>query len=430
MLPFFASGIAAGIHTAWLERVHVGATGADWDFSLLERVLIAGRALCHYVAKLVWPENLMFSYPRWTVDASQWWSYFFVFAVCFALFAAWRGRHRRRGPLVALLFFAGTLFPALGFIDLYPMRFSFVADHFQYLASLGIIVPIAAGVAEAGRWIENTRSGPIRWAAFGGVVSAVAVLAGLTFQQTRIYRDEDTLWRDTLHKNPASWMAHNNLGQLHGAREEYELALKHFQRAIELNPSDYLAETNVAEALNRLGRYEEAVVHLQHVIEVEPALADAHFFLWVALRQLGRLEEAARHLRREAALKQSFDVHFRAAQLLNRAGRPRDALAELALASKFRPDDPAIAVARGNIQMAVGNTQKALVAYREALALQPDSRAARIQLGRAFEQLGDPARAEQEYARAVRNDPHDEGARANLERVRALRAAEPPESAQ
>jgi len=152
LLPWFALGAAAGLFTAWVERKFVLAEGPDFALTLLQRFLIAGRAVWFYLGKLVWPANLMFFYPRWHVDSAQWWQYLFPLAALAAL-AALTGlcllAPKRRGPLAGALIFAGTLFPALGFFNVYPFIYSFVADHFQYAASLGIIVPVAAGLASA-----------------------------------------------------------------------------------------------------------------------------------------------------------------------------------------------------------------------------------------------------------------------------------------
>ena len=70
LLPFFAFGIIGGAVTSWVERTHIGAAGAAFDLSLIERALIAGRAIWFYLAKLVWPANLVFVYPRWNIDSS------------------------------------------------------------------------------------------------------------------------------------------------------------------------------------------------------------------------------------------------------------------------------------------------------------------------------------------------------------------------
>ena len=145
-----ADGLGAGLGllTAWCEKHLILAKGSDWDFSFLDRCLIAGRALWFYPRKLLWPADVTFIYPRWQIDTAVWWQWLFPLGGL-ALVAVLLMLLRRvgRGPLVAVLIFAGTLFPALGFIDTYPMLFSFVADHFQYLASIALIVLAASAAA-------------------------------------------------------------------------------------------------------------------------------------------------------------------------------------------------------------------------------------------------------------------------------------------
>ena len=147
LMPFFLAGVAGGIATAWIERTQIGAEGAEFELNLIERGLIAGRAFWFYLAKIVWPLNLMFNYPRWGISAREWWQYLYPLAAIGLFAGLWFLRGRTRAPLAAMLFFAGTLFPALGFLNVYPFRYSFVADHFQYLASISVLALLAAGVS-------------------------------------------------------------------------------------------------------------------------------------------------------------------------------------------------------------------------------------------------------------------------------------------
>ena len=133
--------------TAWVERKLIGAEGVDFELTLLERGLVAGRVIWFYLSKLVWPANLVFFYPRWDINPKEWWQWLFPIATLGTFAGLWAMRRRWRGPLAAWLLFVGTLVPVLGFLNVYPFIFSFVADHFQYLASLGIIVPVSAGIA-------------------------------------------------------------------------------------------------------------------------------------------------------------------------------------------------------------------------------------------------------------------------------------------
>ena len=150
LLPWFGLSAATGAVTALMERTYIGANGSAFELSLAGRFLVAGRAAWFYLGKILWPADLISIYPRWVVDASAPWQYAFPalgFAALAVLFAL---RGRSRGPLAAGLLFVGTLFPALGFINVYPFVFSYVADHFQYLAAAGMISSLAAALTLAG----------------------------------------------------------------------------------------------------------------------------------------------------------------------------------------------------------------------------------------------------------------------------------------
>ena len=157
LAPWFVFAVVAGLYTAWFERAVIGARGEEFGLTLLQRCVLAGRVIWFYLGKLVWPDNLMFIYPRWTIDSRDWRQYLFLFGGVALAAGLWAFRRRTRGPLAGFLFFTGTLLPVLGFFDVYPFRFSYVADHFQYLASTGIIVPFAAAAALAARRVGINR---------------------------------------------------------------------------------------------------------------------------------------------------------------------------------------------------------------------------------------------------------------------------------
>ena len=243
LAPFFALGITFGIITAVLERSHVGAIGEEFQLSVIQRCLIAGRVPWFYMSKLLWPAKLAFTYPRWSVDAAVLWQYIFPAATIGAVIVLWFGRRRiGKGPLVAVLFFIGTLFPALGFFNVYPFRFSFVADHFQYLASIGpITLAAAAGYVLWRRLDEDTKS--VAAICLAGVL---AVFVAISARQCRAYTNLETLWRDTINKNPKAWLAQNNLGTLLTRKGELNEALEHYRAAVDINP-------RYVEAVNNLG---------------------------------------------------------------------------------------------------------------------------------------------------------------------------------
>ena len=209
LAPWFGLGILSGLVTRWMEQ-RAGAHGAYWELSFVQRCLVAGRALWFYAGKLFWPRQFTFVYPRWEIDARAAWQYTFPLAALVVLAALWLLRSRiGRGPLAAVLCFAGTLVPALGFFDVYPFRYSFVADHFQYLACIGLITLTTSAVTVIGRRITDEGR---RFDGTSAAAALLLILGATTWSQAHIYQNEEILWRDTLAKNPDASIAHNNLG--------------------------------------------------------------------------------------------------------------------------------------------------------------------------------------------------------------------------
>ena len=304
LIPLFALGATLGFLTTWMEKHHVGARGTEWTLTFLDRWLVAGRALWFYASKLFWPRKLTFIYPRWDIDAGVCWQYLFPFAALAALMALWLLRRRiGRGPLAGALFFAGTLAPALGFFDIYPFRYSFVADHFQYLACIGpIVLAVSAGA------VIYMRSGPwgkgLGMLALGGVLT---MLGMSTWRQGAIYKDPETLWRDTLDKNPGAWMAHNNWGTALASQGKVEEAIAEYKKAVEGKPDFRQAHFNLGRVLVTQQRYREGIEQLlQTLTPVDESTPAYLYALGAAYGRAGDRQKALDYLkqaRTEAAAR-------------------------------------------------------------------------------------------------------------------------------
>jgi tetratricopeptide (TPR) repeat protein len=320
------SGAVMGRLTSFLERFQVGAMGAEWDLSLVERSLIAGRAWWFYLCKLVWPAKLAFIYPRWEIDAGAAWQYLYPAAALVALGVLLLLRKKTGwGPLLAMACYTVTISPALGFFDIYPMRYSFVADHFQYLASIG---PIA--LAAALLWKIPP---PPRRAAAAAVLAACTVL---TFLQCRAYDDLETLWRHTVERYDRSWMAHYNLGKLLAVRGDLEQAKGHYERALETKPDHIKSSVELANLLADQGDYPAAIELYLGSLAIDPDHALTHYNLALALEQTGRPEEALRHYRHATRIDPGLAAaHNNMAIILYNQGDYHGAARELELAKRY-----------------------------------------------------------------------------------------------
>jgi protein O-mannosyl-transferase len=382
-----------------LERHHVGAMGKEWGFTLLDRCLIAGRALWFYAGKLVWPAKLTFIYPRWEISAAVWWQWLFPLAAVGVVTSLWFLRNRiGRGPLVAVLFFAGTLFPALGFVNTYPMLYSFVADHFQYLASAGLIALAAAGLAgraDGGQGRARTPCAPVTETSGGqgtarpakirralGLQLALLLALGImTWRQCGIYRNPETLWLDTLTRNPACWMAHNNLAYGLYARGELDEAIRHYRQALRFKPDYPEALGGLGTALSQQGGYAPAIPLFEAALKIRSDDPDVHKNFGSALAATGRMDEAIAHFQESIRLQPGdAGTHYNLANALVLRRRFPEAETAYHAALRLAPDSADARRNLGLLLVRLGRHDEAVAQLKEALRLRPDDAPAREQL--------------------------------------------------
>ena len=383
LLPWLAIGATAGLFTAWVERRFIGAEGPGFSLSFLDRCLIAGRVIWFYFAKLIWPHNLVFIYPHWTIDSSVWWQYLFSLGVLAVAAALWLLARPNRAPLAAFLFFAGTLFPVLGFLNVYPFVYSYVADHFQYLASLGVIVPLSAAIASQPALSRARVLGPVL------AILLVASLGAATWRQAAIYRDSETIYRDTLRHNPSSWMAHNNLGaELLDVPGRSNEAISHLEAALQLKPDSAEAQNNLGKAFVRIpGRWQEAIAHYEAALRIRPRFPEAEDNLGLVLSHIpGRSAEAISHFEAALRIRPGFaEAHTNLGVALLDAGRTPDAIAQFEEALQI---NPSLAQAHNGLGSALseqpGRLPDAIREFEAALRIQQDYAEAHCNLAQAL----------------------------------------------
>jgi Flp pilus assembly protein TadD len=422
LVPFFILGVAAGLSTVWVERSLVGAEGGAFDFTPIERALIAGRALWFYAGKLLLPVNLVFSYPRWSVNQGAWWQYAYPAAAITVLAVAWSLRRRWRGPLAGMLYFACTLFPALGFFNVYPFLFSFVADHFQYLASLGLITLAAAGLA---RLLERRRLWG-RPAANAICLAVLSTLAVLTWRQSHVYANVESLYRATIEGNPESWMAHNNLAGALIARGAVDEAVGHIEKALALKPDYAEARSNLGLALASRGRIDEAAAQYRKALELQPAYAEAHNNLGFLLARRGQVDEAIAHFRRALEIDPGLaKAHYNLAEILTARGQTDEAAAHLRMTLALRPEYAEAHNSLGVILAESGKVDEARDQFLSAVDLNPQYAEARNNLGIVLARSGHLDEAIAHFRKAMQDDPASTEIRDNLRAALASRKRDP-----
>jgi tetratricopeptide (TPR) repeat protein len=403
LAPFFAlSALAAG-WTIWEQRVHSGAEGAAWAQTWPERFAIAGRVVWFYLGKLAWPADLIFIYPRWQIDMANPLALAPLVAALVALVVLWWRRDGVLGPFFfAAVFFGALLFPVMGFFSIYFFRYSFVGDHFQYLASMG---PLA--LAGAGLTVGLQRL-PAALSRLRTIlpVALLALLAVLTRRESLEYLSHESLWRATLARNPQASMAWFNLGDRLMRQGRHEEAIASFRRGLELRPDDAPGYSDLGSELVVVGRPQEAIPVFERALAIRPAYAEVHNNLGNALRSLGRIDEAVAQYEQALKIKPNYaEAHNNLACELGAKGRMAEAIAHFEESIRQLPDNPSAHSNLGNALRDVGRLPEALASYERALRLKPDLAETLDNYGLALVASGRTADALSRFGEAARLNP-------------------------
>ena len=427
LAPFVLISALASVWTILEQKFHAGALGAEWAQTLPERLIIAGRGIWFYVAKLAWPYPLIFIYPRWKINSSQLIAYLPLVAALAGLLALWLIRAKwSRAVFFAAAYYVVSLFPVLGFFSVYFFRYSFVSDHFQYLASMGPLALAGAGIVTG----CSRLAAPRRLSALPSTSRHRAVvtmplveicgilllsLVFLTWLQTAVYHNLVTLYTGTLTKNPGCWMAHYNLGIVLNDQGDADGAIAHYRQAIELRPNYAEAHYNLGRLLVQKGQLDEAIAHYEKALEINPADAEAHNNLGTTLFASERVDEAIAHYRKALAIQPDYaDASCNLASALLSKGALDGAIAYYLACLAISPDQ---AEAQYNLASALfrtGRMDEAIAHYQKVLELRPQNADAHANLGSVFLAKRRVRDAIAQYRDALRIAPDNVAAQSNL----------------
>ena len=406
LVPFFAGGAIMGLNTARLEITRVGAMGMEWSMTFIERVVLSGKIASFYAAKLFYPAELIFIYPRWTIDATDVYQWVFTAGVILLALALLLSLKKiGRGPSAALAFFLVTLFPALGFFDVYPFRYSYVADHFQYLASLGIIT-LAVAIPAWALTARGTSSTPMKTLFYSVSTAAIIMLGLLTWKQGYVYSGLETLWRDTIRKNPSAWIAYNNLGIVLASRDKLEESVESYRSAIRLKPDHAKARRNLGNALSRLGRFDEAMVEYNESIRLKPFDPETYYNIGITFSDRGNYSEALEYYDKALTYKPNHAyAHYNSAIAYTNLNLPEEAIKAYTNAIESKPDFADALNNLGNVTLGLGRLEEATIHYKNAIRYKPYNIYAYNNLGIIFSQQKKFDESISYYRKALKIDP-------------------------
>ena len=435
LAPFALISVVASAWTIWEQRFHARAVGPDWAQTFPERLIIAGKAIWFYLGKLVWPHPLIFIYPRWDVDSSKVVAYLPLLAAIAGLVALWFIHAKwGRALFFAAAYYVVSLFPVLGFFSVFFFRYSFVSDHFQYLASMGPLALTGAGIATLlGRFCETPadfvshpdavpRSGSTiasprrRLVLSGGLCGILLVSLGfLTWRQTAEYHNLFALYTATLQKNPRCWMAHYNLGIVLSEQGEADQAIDHYRRAVALRPDYAEAHYNLGRLLVEHGQLNDAIAHYERAAAINPADAEAQNNLGVTLFGIGRADDAIAHYQKALEIRPDYaEASCNLANALIAKDDFDGAIARYTACLAAMPDQEEAQYNLASALLRKGRTDEAIVEYQKVLQMHPESADAHANLGIAWLAKGRVRDAMAEYTKALQISPENLAALSNL----------------
>jgi tetratricopeptide (TPR) repeat protein len=399
--PFAAMSVGMGLLTVWWEHAKQGTYGKTFEIGLLERCLVACHGVWFYLGKLVWPANLMFSYPRWNVDPASPGPWVWVLACLGGAAVIFALRNRfGRGPETAAVFFVAVLSPVLGFFMLYTFKYTFVADHYQYVASIG---PFTLGAAALGRkWKGREDALRVARPVVGGLV--LLVLCAMTWRECAIYSDSETLWRATLARNPGSIMAHNNLANDLLDRGRLDESIAQSEAALTLESSNATALCNLGGAFLLKGQLDSAISYSRKSIVAQPLAPRPYYNLGQAFLQRNQFDGAITNFQKAIELKPDYaQAYCNLGFALLRERRTAEAVANYDKALDLEPDYPLAHNDLGHILLESGRPGDAAVHFQRAVDVAPKFFEAHYNLAQAFVELGrlDDAGREFEAALAI-----------------------------
>jgi tetratricopeptide (TPR) repeat protein len=412
LAPFFAASALFALVAFWFQQHRAIGSTLVRDDNFWSRLAGAGSATWFYLYKAFLPVNLSFVYPRWQFNMASALSYLPGLILLAGLLACWRFRTRWGNAwLFAFGYFVLMLTPVLGFVNISFMRYSFVADRWQYFALLGPIALVAAGLT---RHLQFT----IRGLQFGHAPFSAALLLALgvlTWRQAGMYTNPEILWTATLERNPNCFLAQTELGNILMGKDRVDEALTRYRAALEISPKYELALYNLGYGLQKQEKITEAIVEFEKAVAVRPDYLAARYHLGAAMAQAGQWPQAVAELKRAVDLEPRFaEAQNSLGEALLNVNRLDEAIVHLQKALQLQPGYPKALNNLGVARVREGRLDEARLLFQQAVELQPGFPEGESNLGASLLMKGEVRGALAHYRASLASQPDHPDTLSNL----------------
>ncbi len=335
-IPLF---VMAAIVSVITFVIQVRSPNATAQFPLLWRVENAVVSYVVYVGQLFWPRHLIVFYPHLENHFALW-QVVVAAALLFAVtVAAFQVRLTKPYLLAGWLWYVVMLFPVIGVLG---FGLQAHADRYTYLPQIGLLIAFTWLIVDlAANWERRREILAI------AATASVLLLGACAWNQTRVWKNSETLWSHVLAVSPENDVAHTNMGIVLMERGRTDEALSHLQTALDLRSrgapaqndlSLALIHTNLGFAFAQKGDVDLAINHLRMAIASQPKYPDAHYNLAVVLAQKGDVDAAIAEYENTLSLRtDDVEARISLANALLQKHRLRDAIAQYEAALKAAP---------------------------------------------------------------------------------------------
>ncbi len=340
---------------------HLGDT-----ISIHNYLLTQFRVLLTYLRLFIFPVNQNFDYDY---PASNHFfepqTFFSFLALALILFGAIRAL--KNHPLISYGVFWFFLTSSVE-SSFFPIR-HVIFEHRVYLPSAGFFLAICALTFYI---LKN----PKRFVSI--FYFLVAVCSVLTFERNKVWKTEIAFWEDCARKSPQKSRVHTNLAVAYLVDGQTDLALNHFNRAIEINPKDIQALNGRGAILTNRGEHAQAILDFDQVLKIE---------------------------------SNSPLVYLNKAKNLAMQSKFTEAYAEIDNALKLDSHYAKAYITRGDIYKSQQKWDEALKAYQMAVQLAPYNAEPYYNIGKIYLVKGDSNLALKSFTKCLEIDPQNTKAR-------------------
>ncbi|HWR57562.1 MAG TPA: tetratricopeptide repeat protein [Thermodesulfovibrionales bacterium] len=289
------------------------------------------------------------------------------------------------------------------------------AERYLYLPSSGYAILIAIFLS----WLKGKLSP-------GALVITLSliVLTGLfifgSVSRNSTWKDDYTLFADTVGKSPDVAETRNNLGKALADRGRFDEAIEQFWIALRIKPGSADTHNYLGIAYYKKGWIDKAVEQYQIALTLKPDYAEAHNNVGIAYREKGWIDQAIERFQIALQLYPDYaDARNNIGIAYTEKGWIDKAVAQYQIALTLKPD---YAEAHNNLGSAYymkGWIDNAVEQYQIALNLKPDYAEAHLNLGIMYLRKDTADMARREFESALRLDPDNFRARQILNSIDA-----------